>query len=144
MKRYISYFITCLSFTIMIVGCAQWGGDNPIGITGGSEEGYGQNGALNLHQPSDGNNPDLVGSWRYIISQSSYTIWTFSSNGNFTVTSYYGETITTRYGSYSTSGESISITIQQQSNTGTYSIQGNHLTITLGGDSTTLTRVVIN
>jgi hypothetical protein len=144
MKQIISYFITCLLFSFVLVGCAQWGGDNPVGITGGGDDGYGQNSALNLPQPSDGTTNDLVGSWRYNVNQSTYMIWTFSINGNLTATYYYNDNYYSSYGTYSTSGNSITYTLQQQTSTGTYTIRGNHLTITINGESTTFTRLALN
>jgi len=139
MKKYIAHFIVSLLFTFMLGGCAQWGGDNPVGITGGSDEGYGQSGNLNLPQ----NGSDLVGSWRYDISESRYQIWTFSVNGNLTVIYYNNDQINTQHGTYTTSDNNISLFVGQQTLNGTFSIQGNHLTLYFGQDSLTLTKVFL-
>jgi hypothetical protein len=142
MKRYLTYSIISLFFTILIIGCAQWGGDNPLGITGGSEEGYGQGSDLNLPDPSGGSNSNLVGSWRYNYPDSyDYMTWTFNANGNLEVRYHLDGEDFSLFGTYSTSGNAITINLFQEPVDGTYSINGDQLTIYIEGDVIILYRV---
>jgi hypothetical protein len=63
----------------MIIGCAQWGGDNPLGITGGSYGGYGQDNDINLQNPTNSNtlDPALLGEWINNITRSNRLTITF-------------------------------------------------------------------
>jgi hypothetical protein len=142
MKRYIFYFLAPALFFLLIIGCAQWGGDTPLGITGGSEDGYGKTGDLAAPATSDGQVDDqLIGSWRSAAGGSQYTILTFYANGDFEIDYYYQD----QYwygleGTYSVSGNMINMYFDGDSDSGTYSITGNRLIITTDGRSTTYYR----
>ncbi len=55
------YTINVAMILLFIVGCANWGGQNPVGVTGGSESGYGKNQDLNLPAPQSGSGQDIIG-----------------------------------------------------------------------------------
>ncbi len=134
MKRFIYNFILSSLFILIITGCAQWGGDNPLGITGGSEEGYGQNNDLYLPDPSAENtlDPELLGRWINNISEAEYEIWTFNSDGTMRTVYYQDSYNFTINGTYYTSAGSITINSSNEIMTGSYSISGNRLTISFG------------
>lgn len=109
MKKFIIFFSTALVISIIFTGCGNWGGNNPVGVTGGSGQGYGENSDLL------GTKSLLVGSWRHDY-YNDYEIITFSSNGAWE-SKYYDD----GYLEYHF--------------TGTYSVSGNELTISVGGMS---------
>jgi hypothetical protein len=65
-----------LLFVIMpfVLGCSQWSGDNPVGVSGGGESGYGK--TINTDQMV------IVGVWRDTnnANEISYRQYTFNAN----------------------------------------------------------------
>ncbi len=134
-------------FVFLLIGCAQWGGDNPLGITGGSEEGYGQNGDLNLPQPADGNiiDPELIGMWvtagQWV--QTTYT-FAFNASGTFTIVIHSTKFTQVMEGTYSVSGNTLTFNIYGgETLVYTYSVNNNHLTLDDGDVELILTRADI-
>ena len=141
MKQYISYVLVSLLFAFMLMGCAHWGGDSPLGITGGSDGGYGENSDLNLPNPSNGVDTELLGNWRYNETQNTYSLFTFNSNGTFSFEAYYRETSIYGFsGDYSTAGDELTLNYNSQSVTISYSIHGNRLTLYFEEDTQTYNR----
>jgi len=138
MKKIFRSIIISLSGIFIITSCAQWGGDNPLGVTGGSEEGYGQNNDLNLPDNTDQRtiDPELLDNW--INPQpDSYIELIFYANGNFRIIyDSYNTYPPFHYeveGTYYTSGNTITLTIDGESKTSRYSIIGDQLLITING-----------
>jgi hypothetical protein len=134
MKRYIFKSIIPALFVLMMAGCAQWGGDNPLGITGGSEVGYGQSSDLNLPYSSNpGIDPDLIGTWRYDLYQGRYELLIFEESGDFAAESYSENQMYYRTtGTYSVSGNTLNLTYMGATYPWIYSISQNRLTIDSG------------
>ena len=83
MTRSIQYIIVSILFVLMLAGCAQRGDNhNPLGITGGSDGGYGKSRDLYRQSSSFQNNDNLYGVW----SDNGETV-TFNTNGTFEIKS---------------------------------------------------------
>ena len=131
MKKFIILFSTALLISLIFTGCSGWGGNNPVGVTGGSEQGYGQG-------TGAGENLTilLIGTWRHDYSSHEYTTITFSSNGDWDYKHYYYDNLYDHdVGTYSVSGNKITITEEGYSVTVTFSINGNELTLTYPGEN---------
>ncbi len=51
MKKII-WGLTSVSLVMLFMfGCANWGGNNPVGVTGGSDQGYGMANDIKLPTP---------------------------------------------------------------------------------------------
>jgi hypothetical protein len=117
---------------IMIDGCAQWGGDNPLGITGGSNNGYGKNNDLNLPDGSDQIDPDLVGVWS-MYDYPYLLVYTFNADGSCKIEEYYYDSLDDSYeGTWSVSGNILTLSSNEGSEIMIYEINGNQLTLTEG------------
>jgi hypothetical protein len=129
------YFIISALFIFLLIGCAQWGGDNPLGITGGSKEGYGQNRDLNFPDTTQQKtiDPELLGIWNS-INTNSWTSLTFYANGDFNIRSYSDGTIYDSDGTYYTYGKTIILILDGKTNTSSYSIIMDRLIITIDGE----------
>jgi len=139
MKKYESFLLYIL-ITILLFGCSHWGGDTPLGITGGSEEGYGQSGDLNSQNPFNNINPYLLGSW-IRPGLHNYIILTFFLNGTYTLEYYYNNSLESRIkGTYHVSGNTLTMTINGNSDVATYMIRDDSLTIYAGDESVTYLR----
>jgi hypothetical protein len=144
MKKYLSYLIVSL-LAGLIVGCAQWGGDNPLGITGGGKEGYGQNNDLNLPEITGKIDPALVGVWRTDESYSGLEL-TLNADGSFTAEIYIeGELDEILEGTWGVSGENLLLTVEGDTIFCPFTYYGNSMTISYQGDTIILyRRLVIN
>jgi len=104
------YTVSAVLILLFIVGCANWGGNNPLGVTGGSENGYGKNQDLNLPTSNGGGSQNLIGTWRSDTGADDYEIIIFNSNGTYDVRIYedgifqFGLS-----GSYTVSGNQITL-----------------------------------
>jgi hypothetical protein len=145
MKQNIFYVFVSLSFAVMLMGCAHWGGDSPLGITGGSDEGYGKDSDLDLPDPANGLDSELLGSWWYDINDNSYDLFTFNSDGTFSYEAYYRDHVFYSYdGTFSTSVDKLTLNYNNESVTIAYSIRGNRLTLHFEQETQTYTRVLID
>ena len=142
MKKFI-WSMTILSIAMLCMfGCANWGGNNPVGVTGGSERGYGQASDLGLSSPSSSSSSNLVGSWRADYGGGDYETITFTANGKFTIAVYDKNDLEFSYsGNYSTSGNTITLYIEGQPYSGTFSVNGDVLILTIFDDSQTYYRL---
>jgi hypothetical protein len=142
MKKFIW---STMSFSIAILfmfGCANWGGNNPVGVTGGSEQGYGTTSDLNLPAPVPGSSSDLIGTWRADYGGGDYELLTFTANGKFNIAVYDNNDLDFSYsGNYSTSGNTLTLYIEGQPYTGTFSVRGDVLTLSIFDDSQTYYRL---
>ncbi len=121
----------------MISACAQWGGDNPLGITGGSKDGYGQNGDLFLPGEID---QELVGSW-IINGEISYQIVTFYADGTFTIEYYLEDQLArTVSGQWGVSGNELTLRSGGKSEVYRYQLNNNQLTLSFGKEQIVLYR----
>jgi hypothetical protein len=119
-------------FLFLLIGCAQWGGDNPLGITGGSNNGYGKNNDLNLPDGSGQIDPDLVGVWS-MYDYPYLLVYTFNADGSFKIEEYYYDSLDDSYeGTWSASGNILTLSSNEGSAIMTYEINGNQLTLTEG------------
>ena len=139
MKRYVLLLNVSL-LAVLIAGCAQWGGDNPLGITGGSKEGYGQNNDLNLPENSGEIDPELLGSWTSYGDLSS-TVFTFFTDGTFMMEHYLENQLDrTISGRWSVSGNTLTISSGGNSEVYTYLVDGNQLILSYGNEQIVLYR----
>ena len=142
MKRYILYLFTPALLFLMMIGCAQWGGDNPMGITGGGEEGYGKNNDLNLPSASGGIDRDLVGTWRTTGGQYHSYLFTFNADGTFIMEEYYGDYLAANIdGNYSVSGVILTLISLDDYLVYTYFINEDILTLSDGENELVLHRL---
>ncbi|TFH01293.1 MAG: hypothetical protein E4H13_05285 [Calditrichales bacterium] len=142
MKNKISVITFIALAMLLIIGCANWGGDNPMGITGGSEQGYGKSNDLDLPAPESGPAENLVGTWRHNFAPGEYEIIEFKSNGKFTI-DYY-ENYRRQYeisGNFTTSGKTLTFWIEGQPSEATYTLINDRLSLTLQGETTIFDRV---
>lgn len=145
MKKAFAYISIAMMVSLLVVGCGHRSGNNPLGVIGGGEDGYGSLGSVGGGSFNGGggqHDASLVGTWRWEGTDNNYELLTFTSNGTF-VANYYvgGELFLTVNGTYSTSGNTLTFFIEGESGEATYSIVGNTLTITEDGDTTVYTRV---
>jgi hypothetical protein len=132
MKQFINYLMIPAIFVFMLIGCAQWGGDNPLGITGGSKQGYGENNDFSLPETSGEIDPNLVGKW------SSYgdifiIVFDFYADGTFTREEYYDrESNGSAEGTWSVSGDILTLRSSGDTQVYTYFINDNQLTLFYG------------
>jgi hypothetical protein len=132
MKQFINYLMIPFIFLFLLIGCAQWGGDNPLGITGGSNNGYGKNNDLNLPDGSGQIDPDLVGVWS-MYDYPYLLVYTFNADGSFKIEEYYYDSLDDSYeGTWSASGNILTLSSNEGSAIMTYEINGNQLTLTEG------------
>lgn len=125
-----------LVLTFALLACSKWGGNNPVGVTGGVTAWQ------NLSSGNDGSSTSsLIGSWRY-DSDNYYEILTFYSDGNFSIyINDYGNEETLN-GTFSVSGNQLDIYINGIKITFTFSINGNVLTlVNADGDSFTYYKI---
>lgn len=142
MKRTISVITSISLAMFLLVSCANWGGNNPVGVTGGSEQGYGESSDLNLPSSGSESAVKLIGTWRHDYGGGNYEILEFKSNGRFEIAAYENNNLEFSYsGNYTVSGNTITLYIEGQPVTATYSISGDRLTLFLGGNPTTYYRV---
>jgi hypothetical protein len=141
MKK-IFYASTGILLTVLLlVGCARWGGNNPVGVTGGSEEGYGEFKDLGIIS-SSGSSAQLVGTWRHDYGGGDYEILEIQSNGRFQISVYDNNNLELEYsGNYTVSGNTITLWIEGQPVTVNYSLDGDFLTLFFEGEQTTYYRV---
>jgi uncharacterized protein (TIGR03066 family) len=88
-----------------------------------------------------GDDEDLVGRWEYRFDNGDRLEWNLNSNGAITITterSGQRENIT---GTWSSSGNRLTMRAEGDSETLTYSISGNRLTISGDGETAVMTRV---
>lgn len=136
-------FIMAAIFALFLAGCGHYEGSNPVGITGGAEDGYG-GGLLEVFQNENGGNggydSQLVGDWYYMSGDYMF-IYTFQSDGdiNIVVMVEYS-TVAELSGTFSSSGNQLTMRLDGEVSVYTYSIQSNRLTLT---DSDNMTIVLI-
>ncbi len=82
MNRSIYFSIVFLLAILILSTCAQRGGNNPVGVTGGSEGGYGHSRDYYRESSSFQNDDNLYGVW----SDNGETV-TFNTNGTFEIKS---------------------------------------------------------
>ncbi len=135
--------ITSISLAMfLLVSCANWGGNNPVGVTGGSEQGYGQSGDLNLPSSGSESAVKLIGTWRYDYGGSNYEILEFKSNGKYEVEFYDNNDYEFGYsGNYTVSGNKITLWVEGKTMMVTYSLSGDQLTLFWEGNPITYYRV---
>ena len=133
MKYFKITYLALLVVVFIISNCGQGGDINPTGVTGGSDEGYGSRTDISDTKgdgDGDGNYQELIGSWRSDYDTNSYYIWVFNSDGTF---EYYdiwqGELWEYHSGTYSVSGNTISVTGDGYSFDITFYVSGNELTL---------------
>ena len=135
--------ITSISLAIFfLVSCANWGGNNPVGVTGGSEQGYGESSDPNLPSSGSESPEKLIGTWRHDYGGGDYEILEFKSNGKYEVEFYENNDYEFGYsGNYTVSGKTITLWIENQPFTLTYSLSGDQLRLSQGGETAIYYRV---
>ena len=135
--------IAAVTFVIWFMcGCANWGGNNPVGVTGGSDQGYGQSGDLNLPSTGSESASQLVGSWRYDHDRGEYEIIEFKSNGRYSFRYYEnGEYIIGISGNYTVSGNTLTIWYEGEMSMMNFEVDDDSLTLYRGGEVITYYRI---
>ena len=139
------YTLSVVLILLFIIGCANWGGNNPLGVTGGSESGYGKNQDLNLPAPQMGGDQNIVGSWRNNtgVGAENYEIITFKSNGEFEIRIYEDGIFQFGFGGdYTVSGNQITLYYEEvPAVVLTFQLINDQLTLFYDGESETYYRV---
>jgi hypothetical protein len=119
----------------LLLGCGHLTGNNPEGVTGGHEGGYGSFGT----SFSGGYYPDLLGAWHQDAAGGMQNIITFRIDGLVNVD--LGADQSSRNGSYLVSGNRLDINVYGwQSGSGEFVIDGNTMTINFSDGAVTLQR----
>jgi hypothetical protein len=125
-----------LLMAAILVGCGQINGNNPVGVTGGGDDGYGWTGTSSL----DRLDPRLFGSWMHRVSSDAFQEYVFYSDGDCDLWNFAnGEGLVT-HGTYKAFANRIAISLTE-SVEGFYAVSGEMLMLNLSGVSTTWTRV---
>lgn len=138
MKQFKILIALAFLSSVLSIQCSKLGGTDPVGVTGGSDSGYGIFNDIWRTGSGSGNgsgvNPNLVGSWRHEYAGDDYETITFYSNGSFQI-SYFQEGFSgTIDGTYSVSGNQITLYIEGETIIITYSLSGDELTLFLQGE----------
>ncbi len=126
-------YIGLLLCIIIIAGCGQGGHITAVGITGGSDDGYGKRtdiaGTQNDDNPNQ-TNQNLVGTWRADYDAGAYQLLIFYADGRYETSFYISNQLQDIYhGSYTATSNAITF---DGSDTFSYTIVGNTLTIDFG------------
>jgi hypothetical protein len=125
-----------------MIGCGQGGDITAVGITGGSDDGYGRRTDISGTTNDDNENQvnqNLVGTWRADYDAGAYQILIFYADGRYETSFYMNNQIQDiYYGSYTSTSNSIRF---DGSDTASYTIVGNILTIDFGDYSLSYYRV---
>jgi len=130
-----------LLFAVLSIYCSQWGGSNPVGVTGGSSTGYGDQ-SNNI--PYD-NLSLLVGSWKSIddIESFEYIVFTFYANSQVKITlkSKTSEDDFSYWGSYEVNMDELILSIEDDTVVYSFFIVNDILYLTIGGRTSAFKRV---
>ena len=124
---------------LLISGCGYLAGNDPEGVTGGHEGGYGSFGTN-----YNGGYEDLYGDWRHNNQSGDYEVLTFHSNAEARIELFNadGNSQAIHGGSYAISGNRLDMSINGwMSGSFTLSINDNTLTIAGDSQSTSYTRI---
>ena len=128
-------YIAFVVLVFIISGCGQGSGDNPVGVTGGSANGYGsqyESEGDNGSNGGNGSDNELIGKWRHDYDAGEYETFSFSSDGTFYYEYYYNYQLDYSFsGTYSVNGNQLTMEGMPPV---TYSISGNTLTISFQGE----------
>ncbi|MBD3289721.1 hypothetical protein GF337_13020 [candidate division KSB1 bacterium] len=130
--------ILCL---ILIAGCGQGGNITAVGVTGGSDDGYGSRTDIAGTRGDDNKNQidqNLIGTWRADFAEGAYQLLIFNTDGTYEISLYYLETTDVYYGIYSASGSLITF---DGTDIFSYTVNANTLTIDFGDYTQTFYRV---
>ena len=100
MIRLIQYIIIPILLVLLLAGCAQRGDHNPLGITGGSDGGYGRSQDLYRESPSIQGDNNIYGVW----TNNNLTV-TLKANGTFELKSDQKINV----GTFSTSNDKLTL-----------------------------------
>lgn len=131
-------YIFIVVFSFVMLACSKWGGDNPIGVTGGVA------GWQDAGSEKNGENfvSALLGNWRHNISNNSYQIITLSPNGRFLLYSNDSNDVETFSGTYSVFGNKLNLLFTEENIIFTYSLNDDELILTNSdGERTTYYRI---
>jgi hypothetical protein len=135
MKSKLTLISAVLLGLLLISGCSgNLEGNNPEGVTGGQQNGYGSFGSgLNSGSDHGDVSTEIIGQWRFDDSGSDYfEVLTFNSNGTIHLMQYYSSSDIDNYdGTYSVSGNMLNMNL---SGLGSYSF-----TCNIGSSTLTLT-----
>ncbi len=132
--RYALFLVLAVS---LVLGCGHLAGNDPVGVTGGQQNGYGGFGIPFF----PGGTIDILGAWHQNGSQGDYNIVTFSGDGTVSVVTHSGTTQTTHNGTYFVSGSRLDINVSGwQSGSGIVTINGTSMNIAFDSGSVVLQR----
>jgi len=123
MNRSLQITFISILFLMLLSGCAQRGDHNPLGVTGGSDGGYGKNQNLYYYESAIPQSSDNInGIW-----SEANNLLTINSNGTFELTS--GDEI--RTGTYIKEKDTLILNFEDGlSVTYTYILEKGRLTLT--------------
>ena len=90
--------IFTVSALIALFGCGHFENGNPVGTTGGSSSGYGENN--NSPLPLNTTAILILGEWKRTYDENQYYILSFAANGDFARIRYYYGNTTVYTGTY--------------------------------------------
>jgi len=139
MRRSIILVTVFFAGMLLISGCGHLEGNDPEGVTGGHDGGYGSFGT-NL----DGGYQELYGDWRHNQESGDYEILTFHSNGEAQIEFFNAAAVSqsVHSGSYAISGSRIDISVNGWvSGSFAMSLNASTLTLAQNDQSISYTRV---
>jgi len=139
----VKQFVCIVSF-LLLLGCSQWGGSNPVGVTGGSNSGYG--GETSQIDISVDYSQLIIGTWRAVETSTegtTTTTITFDEDNEVNINindNGYNDYL---YGTYTLNANRLTLLIDGETIIMTCSIRGDKLYITseLFGGTLVLTRL---
>jgi hypothetical protein len=129
-----SILIISIISLFLISACGQRGGNSPLGVTGGGDDGYGSYGS----DYDWGYYYAILGSWQHDQAPGGFEVVTFSSEGVINVEFFdkAGHSQLTEKGSYLISGKRLYIKMPGWNlGAGTFEVADNLLVLNKDGDS---------
>jgi hypothetical protein len=126
------YIIILLLGFALLAGCGHLVGNNPEGVTGGHENGYGSGWGAS----SSGYYPDaaLFGIWNRNDASDILETISFLQDGQYSYQRYEnGSLASSGNGAFSVNGSSITIILDGAQRDGSFSINGDVLNLTIDG-----------
>ena len=118
------YLIIIIIFSGLLAGCGMSDANNPIGVLGGGNGGYGEGGGNSTTQNS------IIGKWRSDMESNMYMIFEFKNNNVFIYSVYQNGVLEMQdTGTYSISGSYLTLNIMSSSYVYSFSIDGDMLYI---------------
>jgi len=140
MKRLIVLISAVFLGLLIISSCGELAGNDPEGVTGGHEGGYG---SFGMGYSGEGYE-FILGNWQHTENQGDYYILSFNSDGTLN-TEFFdasGSSLYSQTGTFNISGNRIDLNVEGwQTGSGTFAVEGNTMTLTKDDTSTDFQRI---